>query len=354
MVAAMIESMQEYKSQRYKPLEREMLEALGRELSRNAAAVRTCCLQAWREALAEAVRVQQAAKTSCPCAYMSISLLNTSLLPPEQPLLQMDFYDEGGAYGWPWARTRTSAAFLFRHWEAFKAAALDDACFVRSRVHRSGIRALFWETIDRMAYLFTCHAKYIVPELESTEEYQQLLRAPSFFITSGMYLDWQEQLYAERPAIDIFAPDADEDTSFRQFSGMIFRGRLFQSMELQHCRFRDCLFADCTFAAVNLMDVQFLDCRFHRTIFRETEIAGCLWQNCALRGCSFLAVYSVTRADSDEYFAEAELRQCYLENVQVQHCDFTNCRLRASRVRRLELQDTAVGDDSWAGGDSHG
>lgn len=354
----MIESMQDYEKERYAGLEQALLERTAALLGREAAAVRSACLAAWQEALREGVRAQQASEQPLTCAYLSISLLNTSLL-TGKPLFQMDFYDAGGAYGWPWARTRSSAAFLFAYWAEFTAAALDEQYFVRSRVPAAGIRALFWETADRLVYLFVCFAKYFVAELADTEAYQQLAKAPSFFVTGGMYLDWQEQLYGERPSIELFDRAADEDTRFRQFTGEIFRGREFGPLELKQCRFRDCLFADCSFAGTKLMDAQFQGCRFHQTVFRAAEIAGCLWQDCALRGCSFVGVQSAPPEDTDEYYAEAELRQCYLDNVQIMQSDFSCCRLQDSQVRRLVMTDTAIdgaGEDwaAYAGGDRNG
>ena len=96
--------------------------------------IRKYCLEEWVKAITLANEIQQSEGQIC--AYMSLSILNTSII-DDKPVLQVDFYNEEWVFGESWARYRMSADFLFNGWREFKFAAL-----------------------DKMTFLFTCYVKY--------------------------------------------------------------------------------------------------------------------------------------------------------------------------------------------------
>ena len=267
----LIQTFDEYLNFRYKPLETEFIKKVSQNLSRELPNFRKFCLEEWRKSIAYACEIQR--QENKICAYMTISLLNTSLL-DDKPILQIDFYNEEWVYGESWARYRFSADFLFKHWAKFKADAPDENFYVRSKISRVEIKALFWGTVDKIIFLFACYTKYFAPRLASCNEFNALVKAEIFHITCGTYLDWQNRIFAALPEIDLFNLDANEDTNFRSFEHKKFTNDKFSGLDLMHCDFEECVFNNFTLENLNLSDANFLRCRFVDCTFDGVKIAG--------------------------------------------------------------------------------
>ena len=322
----MIDTFSDYTRERYEPLELEFISATKKSLSADLPTIKSRTLTAWRQALSEACEVQRDKEISC--AYMSVSFLNTSVA---QPVLQIDFYDRQWVFGEPFARSRTDADFLLTHWQKFTADALDDKFFVRNKITRVEIKSLFWRTLDKLIFLFTCYAKYFAAELKTSTEFAALVKAEKFFVTCGTYLDWQNRLCALLPEIDLTNPDDNEDTTFREFGGKIYRRQNFAALNLRGCCFEDCLFRDCSFTNLNLADANFCRCRFYSSRFEGVKLAGANFVECKFRDCAFKNSSSAPKdVDDDEYFAPLRLTRCKISRVRCDGCDFaqltkTNC-----------------------------
>lgn len=315
----LIDTFSDYEHARYEPLELEFITATKKSLSDDLPTIKSRTLTAWRQALSEACEVQRDKKISC--AYMSVSFLNTSVA---QPILQIDFYDRQWVFGEPFARSRMNAEFLLTHWEKFTTDALDDKFFVRSKITRVEIKSLFWRTLDKVAFLFTCYAKYFAFELKSSPEFAALVKAEKFYVTCGTYLDWQNRLCAVLPEIDLTDLDANEETTFRNFVGKIYRQQNFASLNLHGCYFEDCLFRNCTLTNLNFADAHFLHCRFYSSHFKSVKLAGANFIECKFRDCAFENSSSAPKdVDDDEYFASLRLTRCKIFCVQCNDCDFT-------------------------------
>ena len=313
----MIQTLQEYIKERYTPLEIEFLNKTSEYLGKEKRKIQKYCLDEWRKAIIEACKIQES--ENIDCAYMSISLLNTSMI-DNQPQFQIDFYNEEWVYGEAWARYRMSADFLFKYWKDFSFDALDDSYYVRSKVSRVEIKAMFWGTIEKLIYVFTCHAKYFALYLEYSDELDDLVKAENFYITCGTYLDWQERIHAILPEIDFFNPDANEQTTFRPLRNKIYHYKEFDNIEMQHCRFVDCWFDNFTFSNLNLTDANFLRCRFTKTKFINVSMIGSDFFECYFKDCEFdnckIDPSEIT-VDNDEYFAPTRMYHCYLLNHKV-------------------------------------
>lgn len=315
----------EYLAGRYKPLETELIKKLAQHLNKNLPTIRKFCTDEWRKALAQACEIQR--QENIPCAYMSISLLNTSLI-DDKPILQIDFYNEEWVYGESWARYRMKADFLFEDWQEFKFAALNEDFYIRSKISKVEIRALFWGTIDKIIFLFTCYAKYFAPFLVYYDEFDELIKAENFYVTCGTYLDWQNRLFAVLPEIDLLNPADNEDTTFRPVIKKIFRNKKFSGLNLRGCHFEDCVFQNFTFENLNLADVSFLRCRFISSTVDGAKIAGADFFECYFRDCTFQNCTSdpaETSEDNDEYFAPPRMYHCFLLNLNLaENCNLDN------------------------------
>ena len=320
-----LQNFDEFLKLRYKPLETKFIKNLARHLNKNISSIRKFCLEEWKKSLAQACEIQR--QENKICAYMSISLLNTSLL-DDKPILQIDFYNEEWVYGESWARYRMSADFLFESWRDFKFAALDENFYVRSKIFPVEIKSLFWGTLDKIIFLFTCYAKYFARRLAYYNEFDELIKAENFYITCGTYLDWQNKLFAVLPEIDLLNPDANEETSFRHLNKKIFRNKKFSGLNLRGCYFIDCIFQNFNFEDLNLADAFFLRCRFISSNFDGVKIAGGDFWECYFRDCTFqncTADPAETSEDADEYFAPLRMYHCFLLNLEVaESCNFEN------------------------------
>ncbi|MBR1645454.1 MAG: pentapeptide repeat-containing protein, partial [Selenomonadaceae bacterium] len=295
----MIDTFSDYTRERYEPLELEFITATKKSLSDDLPTIKSRTLTAWRQALSEACEVQRDKKISC--AYMSVSFLNTSVA---QPILQIDFYDRQWVFGEPFARSRMNAEFLLTHWKKFTTDALDDKFFVRNKITQVEIKSLFWMTLDKLAFLFTCCAKYFATELKTSPEFAALAKAGNFYVTCGTYLDWQNRLCAVLPEVDLLNPDANEDMTFRDFRGKIFRQQNIADLNLRGCNFDDCLFRDCTFTNLNFADAGFSHCRFYSSRFDGVKFAGAKFVECKFKDCAFKNSSTAPKdVDADEYFA---------------------------------------------------
>lgn len=316
----MIETFSEYKLKRYSPLELEFLDATKKSLNDNLPSVKKYLLSEWSKAIADACEVQRDEKI--PCAYVSVSLLNTSLI-DDKPALQIDFYDEQWIYGESFSRGRLNADFLFTHWKNFTAQALDEKFFVRRYISRTEIKSLFWGTLDKLTFLFACFVKYFAADLRNYRAFDELVKAEKFYVTCGTYLDWQNRVHAVLPEIDFVNPDDNEDTTFREAHGKIFRLKTFADLNLRACRFEDCLFHLCTFANLNLADAYFSRCRFVSANFVDLKLAGAEFSECTFKDCEFKNSTADSKAvDADEYFAPLKTNQCKFFNLQIEGCDF--------------------------------
>ena len=242
-----------------------------------------------------------------------------------KPVLQIDFYDEGWFYGKSFFRKRFSADFLLEHWQKFTSDALDESFFIRSKISKVEIKSLFWETLDKIIYLFACHTKYFAYQISYSNEFDDLQKAEKFYITCGTYLDWQERIFAILPEIDLLNPDANEETNFRPVNKKIFRKKSFHDLDLRNCYFEDCLFDEFDFKNLNLADAYFLRCRFKNTKFIDSKFAGGNFWECNLKDCEFQNCSSNPAAVNDsEYFANFMMYHCYFANVKFSDCDFEN------------------------------
>ena len=208
----MIETFEDYKTQRYEKLELEFLQKVGEDLKENIYAIRKFFLEEITAAIKTACEVQKLENKIC--AYISISFLNSSLF-ENNPKFQIDFYNEEWVYGESWLSSRFSADFLFKYWQEFKFNALNENFFIRSRISKVEIKSLFWGTLDKLTYLLACYAKYFAYRVNYYNEFDELQKAENFYITCGTYLDWQERIFANLPEIDLLNPDDNEDTTFR-------------------------------------------------------------------------------------------------------------------------------------------
>lgn len=322
---SMIETFEEYISERYKNLEKDFLEKTSAHLSKIFPDLRKFCLGEWRKAISDAVKVQGEKK----CSYMSISLLNTSIL-KNSPQLQIDFYDEEWVYGESFSRSRMNADFLFKHWQDFIFEAFDDSFYLRSGFGQVEIQSLFFDTADKLAFMFACFAKYFAYQLEYYDEFDMLDRAENFYVTCGTYLDWQNRIFAKLPEIDLLNPADNEQTNFRELKNKIFRGQSFHDIDMRSCFFEDCLFQNFAFENVSLADARFLRCRFISTNFINSKSAGCNFFECLFKNCTFQNCTS-NPADvienNNEYFAPMTLYHCYLLDCRDVDCDFAQIKL---------------------------
>lgn len=338
----MITTLEQYSEERYRALEVSFLEELGIRMGREFREIRSRCVEDWKRILSGACAVQE--QENIPCAYMSISLLNTSLL-EGKPLFQVDFYNGDWVYGEPWERGRMSAEFLFRDWEAFQRSALNDAFYVRSVLQRTAIKSLFWGTVEKTAYLFACFAKYFMEDLAALREFRALKKEDSMYVTCGTYLDWQERLYAILPEIDLTDVPENEETAFRSFDGKVYHEKIFRELDLRHARFKDCIFRRCVFQKINLSDAVFRNCKFYDTDFIEARFPGSTWENCTLTECRFQG--SGTQIEGEEYFGEAEMRRSRLHDIQAVNCDFSYFLLRDCNAADVSLVDVKLEHSDW-------
>ena len=316
----MIETFEAYVAERYSPLEVEFLTATKKFLTDNLPRISEHVLAEWRKALAAACEIQRDEKI--PCAYMSVSLLNTSVA-AGKAVLQIYFYDMRWVYGEPFARHRMDADFLLTAWENFTTKALDEKFFVRSNISSVEIKSLFWMTLDNLTFLFTCFAKYFAPALKNFAEFNALIKAEKFYVTCGTYLDWQNRLCAVLPEIDFLNPAANEDTTFRAAQGKIYRNKKFADMNLRGCNFADCLFYRCEFANLNLADAEFSRCRFIAANFTDIKFAGTKFSACTFRDCAIKNSTDAPNAvNAEEYFAPLKVIQCQVFDTVVEGCDF--------------------------------
>lgn len=316
----LLKTFDEYLAARYRPLETEFLKLVAQDLSAEISSIRKFCLEEWRLAISQAIEIQR--QENQLCAYMSISLLNTSII-SGAPTLQVDFYNEEWVYGESWARHRMRADFLFRRWQDFKFAALDENFYVRSRISRVEIKSLFWGTLDKLTFLFACHVKYFAARLAYYNEFDDLAKAENFYVTCGTYLDWQNRVYAVVPEVDLLNPDANVDTTFRPVKKKIYRRKKFIGLNLRNCYFEDCLFDNFTFEYLNLADASFLRCRFISVKFIGVKMAGCDFFECYFKNCEFQESTSAPNETADdEYFAPLRMYHCFLLGVAVENCNF--------------------------------
>ena len=338
------ENLADYIASRYNPLEISLLEATGAYLSDNFEQVKGKCLGHWQKALKTALSTQEGEDR--PCAYMSISLLLTSL--SDEPELQIDFYDGDWVYGEPWARYVMPATFLFVKWWDFARDALDEAYYLRSRVSRSAIQSLFYDTADKLAYLFACFAKYYMDDLAKLPEFKELKKEPVFYVTAGMYFDWQERIYGELPEVDLLRLPDNTETPFREFSGKIFKEVVLQDFDLHGARFRDCLFRSTVLQNLNLRDALFENCRFYDVDFIAIKIAGCSFRRSAFQDCRWQN--SGTEGEGNAYYGEAEFRDVKARDMQVISSDFSHFLLKNTRLERVTFTDSNTADSDWSQG----
>jgi len=325
LVNKMIETFEEYISARYKNLEKNFLEKTAQDLSENFKSIRKFCIQEWRKAISKAA--QEQAEVSC--AYMSVSLLNTSIA-ENTPTLQIDFYNEEWVYGESFSRSKMSADFLFKYWKDFTFNAFDDSYYLRSSFGKVEIQSLFFETADKLAFLFACFAKYFTYQLRYYDEFDELKKAEKFFVTCGTYLDWQNRVFGKLPEIDLLNPADNEQTTFRPIKQKIFRGKSFHDIDMRSCYFEECLFQDFDFANVSLVDSIFLRCRFISTKFTDCKSAGCNFFECYFKDCAFENCSSNPDdvvENNNEYFAQMKLYHCYVLNSKIIDCDFEQLKL---------------------------
>lgn len=316
----MIETFPTYLAERYSPLEVEFLTATKNFLTENFPRISEYVLSEWRKALAAACEIQRDEKI--PCAYMSVSFLNTSVA-TGKAVMQIDFYDTRWIYGEPFSRSRMDADFLLTGWETFTTKALDEKFFVRSKISSVEIKSLFWYTLDKLTFIFTCFAKYFARTLKNFPEFDALIKAEKFYVTCGTYLDWQNRLCAVLPEIDFTDPEKNEDTTFREAHGKIYRYKKFADMNLRGCNFADCLFYHCEFARLNLADAEFSRCRFTSASFTDIKFAGTKFSACTFRDCTIKDSTDAPKAvDPGECFTPLKVEQCKIFNTVVEGCDF--------------------------------
>ena len=334
------ENFEEYKKERYEKLELEFLKKSGEMLNKNFSANRKNFIDNLRKAISDALKFQTDEKKIC--AYISISFLNTSMFDFQETesnssLFQIDFYNADWFYGESWSRSRFSADFLLEHWQKFIFQALDENYFVRSKISTVEIKSLFWETLDKLIYIYTCQAKYFANLIEYSDEFDELKKAENFYITCGTYLDWSERIFGILPEIDLLNLDANEETTFRPVKNKIYRGKEFSDLNLRNCYFEDCLFDRFTFSDLILADAHFLRCRFTNSKFLNVKCPGADFFECSFRDCEFENCTSEpTSVDANEYFANLRLYHCSLLNVNFTDCDFNNMNMLDCIEKNLE------------------
>ena len=335
------DNLADYVASRYEPLEIKLLEATGASLSDDFDKVRGKCLEHWKKALKTALRTQEAEDKSC--AYMSVSLLLTSL--SDEPQLQIDFYDQDWVYGEPWARELMPALFLFNKWWDFVRGALDEAYYVRSRLARSAIQGLFYDTADKLAYLFACFAKYFMDDLAKLPEFAKLKKEPVFYVTAGMYFDWQERLYGELPEVDLLNLPDNTETTFREFRDVIYKEVALQDFDLHGARFKGCLFRNTVLRGLNLRDALFEDCRFYDVDFIDVRIAGCSFRRSYFASCRWQN--SGTEGEGNAYFGEAEITDAKIKDMMVINSDFSHFRLKNNTMENVSFMGSNTRDSDW-------
>ena len=316
----MIETLPTYIAERYSPLEVEFLDATKKFLTENLPRISERVLDEWRKAIVAACEVQRDEKI--PCAYMSVSFLNTSVL-AGKAVLQIDFYDEQWVYGEPFSRSRMNADFLLTCWENFTTKALDDKYFVRSNISSVEIKSLFLGTLDKVIYIFTCIAKYFASALKNFAEFAALIKAEKFYVTCGTYLDWQNRLCAVLPELDLLNLEQNEDFTFREAHGKVYRYKNFADWNLRGCCFEDCLFYCCKLKNLNFADTEFLRCRFVSTSLTDIKFAGARFSACTFKDCAIKNSTDDPKAvNAEEYFAPLKINQCKVVDTIVEGCDF--------------------------------
>ncbi len=320
----MIQTFEEYQTQRYEKLEPEFLNKSSAFFSENLSTIRKNFLEEMKLAMKNAHDVQKSEGTIC--AYISVSFLNTSVV-ENKPALQIDFYNEEWVYGESFSRSRMSADFLLKYWEEFVSDALDEKFYIRSKISKVEIKSLFWGTLDKLVYIFACYLKYFAYRLTYYKEFDELNKAENFYVTFGTYLDWQEKVFARLPEIDLLNPDANEDTTFRPVTKKFYRRKNFQDLNLRGCSFEECTFDNFVFSNVDLADARFFKCRFTSTEFTGAKFAGGDFFECYLKDCSFKNCTSnPADVSEDEYFAPFRMYHCFLLNTNFADCDFAQLK----------------------------
>lgn len=328
----MMNTAEEYINERYTPLEKDLLEKTARRLGQNFSSRKTAVLNRWQKIIAAAVKEQE--KIQVPCGYISLSLLNTSIM-AKNPRWQMDFYNSQWVYGESWYRECFKADFLFEDWEDFCRQALDDGFYIRRIITSSSIRSLFWETADKLAYLAACYAKYYAADLGDVPEIKSLVKEDAMYVTCGVYLDWQERIYGILPQLDLTDVPDNTETTFREFKGEIYEAEAFIDLDLSHCRFIGCKFIGSIFNRIALKDAYFDSCAFTDVNFVETKISGCVWSRCRFQNC--LWQNSGTASEGDEYFAEGEIKDSVIVGMQIINSEFSHFMLTRCQVKDLKL-----------------
>lgn len=312
----MIQTFEEYKIQRYKNLESDFLAETSKYFRKNLETIRKIFLSELNSAISDACKIQ--VEENKICAYISISFLNTSVM-ENKPVLQIDFYNEDWVYGESWARRRFNADFMLTHWQEFISKALDDKFYIRSQISKVEIKSLFWDTLDKLIYLFAGYTKYFLRDVPC-----DLLKTENFYVTCGTYLDWQERIFAQLPEIDLLNLEANKDTTFRHVKKKVFRQNIFDGLNLRNCYFEDCIFDRFTFSKTSLIDAKFSRCRFTNTEFTDTKFTGGNFSECYLKDCTFTNCSSNAIDISDEeYFATLKIFGCYLLNLNFSDCNFS-------------------------------
>ena len=327
-MAELIETFEEFISERYTPLEIKFLNQTSDYLGKNFSAIRKFYLQEWQKALAEAIKLQQDDEKNI-CAYMSVSLLNTSVL-EGAPKFQVDFYNQEWVYGESFCRYKFDPDFLFKYWKDFIFEVQDDNFYLRSNFGKVEIQSLFFRTVDKLAFMFACFTKYFAYQITYSNEFDDLNKAENFYLTCGVYLDWQNRIFAQLPEIDLLNPEANQQTTFRPYKDKILRGKSFHDIDLQCCYFTDCLFQDFTFENVNLVDAILLRCRFKSVTFDNVKFAGTTFFECYFKDCTFINCSSDSAdvaENSDEYFAPMLLYHCYIFGRKDIDCNFERTKI---------------------------
>ena len=323
----LIKTFEEFISERYASLEIKFLNQTSAHLSKNYSAMRKFCLAEWQKALAEAIKLQQSEENIC--SYMSVSLMNTSVLEGE-PKFQVDFYNQEWVYGESFCRYKFSADFLFKYWKDFVFEVQDDNFYLRSNFGKAEIQSLFFGTVDKLAFMFACFTKYFAYQLSYSNEFDDIKRTESFYLTCGVYLDWQNRVAADLPEIDLLNPEANQQTTYRPYNNKILRGKSFHDIDLQSGNFENCLFHNFTFENVSLVDAIFLQCRFISVTFQNVKFAGCTFFECYLKDCTFKNCSSDSadvRENNDEYFAPMLLYHCFALGRKDINCNFERSKI---------------------------
>jgi len=326
-MAELIRTFEEFISQRYEPLEIQFLDQTSDYLSKNFSALRKFYLAEFQKALQEAIKVQQ--EEEIICSYMSVSLMNTSVL-EGAPIFQIDFYNQEWVYGESFCRYKFDAKFLFKHWQDFIFEVQDDNFYLRGNFGKVEIQSLFFGTVDKLAFMFACFAKYFAYQISYSNKFDDLKKAENFYVTCGVYLDWQNRVAADLPEIDLLNPEANEQTTFRPYKDKILRQKSFHDIDLQSCYFENCLFQNFSFEDASIVDALFLQCRFISVTFDNVKTAGCTFFECYFKDCTFINCSSdsaAVREDNDEYFMPMLLYHCYVLNNKNIDCDFERMKV---------------------------